>query len=119
MGGTVGVQGWGAWVQGWGARGCVPGLCVCVGVRNGCSLCGGVLPMGARCHAMTVPRAIGASLVTVPGGSTPCLVPSNPCAAQALFVFMALSFCRDEVSWLVRHAEHVTKTKTPEDFADR
>ena len=41
------------------------------------------------------------------------------CCAQALFVFMALSFCRDEVSWLVRHAEHVTKTKTPEDFADK
>ncbi|OXB52456.1 hypothetical protein ASZ78_003229, partial [Callipepla squamata] len=37
---------------------------------------------------------------------------------KALFVFMALSFCRDEVSWLVRHAEHVTKTKTAEDFAD-
>ncbi|KFM04271.1 Nck-associated protein 1-like, partial [Aptenodytes forsteri] len=62
--------------------------------------------------------ATGASRVAVPGGSTPCLVPSNPRSAQALFVFMALSFCRDEVSWLVRHAEHVTKTKTPEDFAD-
>lgn len=46
-------------------------------------------------------------------------VPSKPCSSQALFVFMALSFCRDEVSWLVRHAEHVTKTKNPEDFADR
>ncbi|KFO79223.1 Nck-associated protein 1-like, partial [Cuculus canorus] len=48
----------------------------------------------------------------------PCPVPVNPCFAQALFVFMALSFCRDEVTWLVRHAEHVTKTKTPEDFSD-
>ncbi|KYO35582.1 hypothetical protein Y1Q_0012304 [Alligator mississippiensis] len=38
---------------------------------------------------------------------------------KALYVFMALSFCRDEVSWLVRHAEHVTKTKTPEDYSDR
>ena len=57
--------------------------------------------------------------MAVPGGSTLCLVLSNPDSAQALFVFMALSFCRDEVSWLVRHAEHVTKTKTPEDFADR
>ncbi|XP_006035394.1 nck-associated protein 1-like [Alligator sinensis] len=37
---------------------------------------------------------------------------------KALYVFMALSFCRDEVSWLVRHAEHVTKTKTPEDYSD-
>ena len=31
---------------------------------------------------------------------------------------MALSFIRDEVTWLVRHAENVTKTKTPEDYAD-
>ncbi|XP_050771921.1 nck-associated protein 1-like [Gopherus flavomarginatus] len=33
----------------------------------------------------------------------------------ALCVFVALSLCRDEVNWLVRHAEHVTKT--PEDYA--
>ncbi|XP_035169210.1 nck-associated protein 1-like, partial [Oxyura jamaicensis] len=54
------------------------------------------------------------------GGERPRVgsVSSNPSPAQALFVFMALSFCRDEVSWLVRHAEHVTKTKTPEDFTD-
>lgn len=31
---------------------------------------------------------------------------------------MALSFIRDEVTWLVRHTENVTKTKTPEDYAD-
>ncbi|KAG6921262.1 nck-associated protein 1-like, partial [Chelydra serpentina] len=37
---------------------------------------------------------------------------------KALYVFMALSLCRDELNWLVRHAEHVTKTKTPEDYAD-
>ncbi|KAJ8797913.1 hypothetical protein J1605_001649 [Eschrichtius robustus] len=37
---------------------------------------------------------------------------------KALFAFMALSFIRDEVTWLVRHAENVTKTKTPEDYAD-
>ncbi|ERE84414.1 nck-associated protein 1-like isoform 1 [Cricetulus griseus] len=36
----------------------------------------------------------------------------------ALFAFMALSFIRDEVTWLVRHTENVTKTKTPEDYAD-
>ncbi|XP_067834976.1 nck-associated protein 1-like, partial [Heptranchias perlo] len=36
----------------------------------------------------------------------------------ALFVFMALSFSRDEVSWLVRHAENIVKTKTPEDYMD-
>ncbi|XP_030437532.1 nck-associated protein 1-like isoform X2 [Gopherus evgoodei] len=33
----------------------------------------------------------------------------------ALCVFVVLSLCRDEVNWLVRHAEHVTKT--PEDYA--
>ncbi|XP_074917148.1 nck-associated protein 1-like isoform X3 [Chelonoidis abingdonii] len=37
---------------------------------------------------------------------------------KALCVFVALSLCRDEVNWLLRHAEHVTKTKTPEDYAD-
>ncbi|XP_023066647.1 nck-associated protein 1-like isoform X2 [Piliocolobus tephrosceles] len=37
---------------------------------------------------------------------------------KALFAFMALSFIRDEVTWLVRHTENVTKTKTPEDYAD-
>lgn len=31
---------------------------------------------------------------------------------------MALSFIRDEVTWLVRHMENVTKTKTPEDYTD-
>ncbi|XP_053564242.1 nck-associated protein 1-like [Bombina bombina] len=37
---------------------------------------------------------------------------------KALFAFMALSFCRDEINWLVRHGENVTKTKTPEDYID-
>ncbi|XP_072775669.1 nck-associated protein 1-like isoform X2 [Taeniopygia guttata] len=37
---------------------------------------------------------------------------------KALLVFVALSLCRDEVSWLSRHAEHVTKSKSPEDFSD-
>ncbi|XP_049739314.1 nck-associated protein 1-like isoform X1 [Elephas maximus indicus] len=37
---------------------------------------------------------------------------------KALLAFMALSFIRDEVTWLVRHTENVTKTKTPEDYAD-
>ncbi|KAJ8259356.1 hypothetical protein COCON_G00183680 [Conger conger] len=37
---------------------------------------------------------------------------------KALFVFMALSFSRDEVLWLLRHAENVPKTKTPEDYVD-
>uniref|UniRef100_A0AAR2IKF1 NCK associated protein 1 like n=1 Tax=Pygocentrus nattereri TaxID=42514 RepID=A0AAR2IKF1_PYGNA len=37
---------------------------------------------------------------------------------KALFVFMALSFSRDEVLWLVRHSENIPKTKTPEDYSD-
>ncbi|XP_030633135.1 nck-associated protein 1-like [Chanos chanos] len=37
---------------------------------------------------------------------------------KALFVFMALSFSRDEVLWLVRHSENIPKTKTPEDYTD-
>ncbi|XP_006006697.1 nck-associated protein 1-like [Latimeria chalumnae] len=37
---------------------------------------------------------------------------------KALFVFMALSFSRDEVYWLVRHAENMTKVKNPEDYMD-
>ncbi|KAF4093728.1 hypothetical protein AMELA_G00005270 [Ameiurus melas] len=37
---------------------------------------------------------------------------------KVLFVFMALSFSRDEICWLVRHHENVPKTKTPEDYTD-
>ncbi|XP_036415793.1 nck-associated protein 1-like isoform X2 [Colossoma macropomum] len=37
---------------------------------------------------------------------------------KALYVFMALSFSRDEVLWLVRHSENIPKTKTPEDYSD-
>ncbi|XP_047666114.1 nck-associated protein 1-like [Tachysurus fulvidraco] len=37
---------------------------------------------------------------------------------KALFVFMALSFSRDEICWLVRHHENVPKTKSPEDYSD-
>ncbi|XP_068171059.1 nck-associated protein 1-like isoform X2 [Antennarius striatus] len=37
---------------------------------------------------------------------------------KALFVFMALSFSRDEVLWLVRHSDNMPKTKTPEDYID-
>ena len=38
---------------------------------------------------------------------------------QALYVFMALAFTRDEVLWLVRHSENIPKTKTPEDYVDK
>lgn len=37
---------------------------------------------------------------------------------KALFVFMALSFSRDEVLWLVRHSENMPKIKTLEDYVD-
>ncbi|KAM6928315.1 nck-associated protein 1-like [Xenentodon cancila] len=37
---------------------------------------------------------------------------------KALFVFMALSFSRDEVLWLVRHSENMPKIKTLEDYND-
>ncbi|XP_028262239.1 nck-associated protein 1-like [Parambassis ranga] len=37
---------------------------------------------------------------------------------KALFVFMALSFSRDEVLWLVKHSENMPKLKTPEDYVD-
>nr|XP_028577059.1 nck-associated protein 1-like isoform X4 [Podarcis muralis] len=37
---------------------------------------------------------------------------------KAVYVFMALSFCRDEVTWLCRHSEHVSKSKNPEEFTD-
>uniref|UniRef100_A0A8B9HKT3 NCK associated protein 1 like n=1 Tax=Astyanax mexicanus TaxID=7994 RepID=A0A8B9HKT3_ASTMX len=37
---------------------------------------------------------------------------------KALYVFMALSFSRDEILWLVRHSENIPKTKTPEDYSD-
>ncbi|TMS19351.1 Nck-associated protein 1-like [Larimichthys crocea] len=41
------------------------------------------------------------------------------CFSQlALFVFMALSFSRDEVLWLVRHSENMPKIKMPEDYID-
>uniref|UniRef100_A0A8D0B276 NCK associated protein 1 like n=1 Tax=Salvator merianae TaxID=96440 RepID=A0A8D0B276_SALMN len=37
---------------------------------------------------------------------------------KAIYVFMALSFCRDEVTWLCRHSEHASKSKNQEDFSD-
>lgn len=44
----------------------------------------------------------------------------SPCdLLQALYVFMALSFSRDEVLWLTRHSENIPKIKTPEDYIDK
>uniref|UniRef100_A0A8B9P1Z2 NCK associated protein 1 like n=1 Tax=Apteryx owenii TaxID=8824 RepID=A0A8B9P1Z2_APTOW len=68
----------------------------------------GALHRGRRTYLRGALRELEALLADQPGLLGP----------KALFVFMALAFCRDEVSWLARHAEHVTKTKTPEDFTD-
>lgn len=76
-----------------------------------------MVPVPAQCHVVPVTSETSATPVAVLGGNTLWLVPSDP--PQALFVFMALSLCRDEVTWLARHAGHITKTRTPEDFADR
>uniref|UniRef100_A0A672V1X7 NCK associated protein 1 like n=1 Tax=Strigops habroptila TaxID=2489341 RepID=A0A672V1X7_STRHB len=38
--------------------------------------------------------------------------------SQALLVFLALSLCRDEVRWLLRHSEHAPKPKPAEDCTD-
>lgn len=37
---------------------------------------------------------------------------------KALLVFLALSLCRDEVRWLLRHSEHAPKPKPAEDCTD-
>lgn len=37
---------------------------------------------------------------------------------KALFVFMALSFARDEIIWLLRHADNMPK-KSADDFIDK
>ncbi|RXM30390.1 Nck-associated protein 1 [Acipenser ruthenus] len=37
---------------------------------------------------------------------------------KALFVFMALSFARDEIIWLLRHADNIQK-KSADDFIDK
>ncbi|XP_063997067.1 nck-associated protein 1-like isoform X3 [Pogoniulus pusillus] len=68
----------------------------------------GSLHRGRRSYLRGAVRELWALLEDQPGLLAP----------KALFVFMALSFCRDEVAWLARHAGHVTKTKTPEDFMD-
>uniref|UniRef100_A0A8C8RPF9 NCK associated protein 1 like n=1 Tax=Pelusios castaneus TaxID=367368 RepID=A0A8C8RPF9_9SAUR len=68
----------------------------------------GQLHRNRRAFLRTTVRELQALLDDQPGLLGP----------KALCVFVALSLCRDEVNWLVRHAEHVTKTKTPEDYMD-
>ncbi|XP_032879703.1 nck-associated protein 1 isoform X3 [Amblyraja radiata] len=38
---------------------------------------------------------------------------------KALFVFMALSFARDEIIWLLRHADNIPRTRNSDDFIDK
>lgn len=85
-------------------------------MRQGVSARAAWAHFGSTCRVLCVGSA---QRLLVPARWQHHVRSNRACCAQALFVFMALSFCRDEVSWLVRHAEHVTKTKTPEDFADK
>jgi len=45
------------------------------------------------------------------------------CLCQSLYLWMSLSFARDEFQWLLRHAENVPQKKSAatkaEDYVDR
>lgn len=76
--GVQGVCGCRVWAQGAGCQALhVPGGVKWVRVGS----VWGVLLVPAWCHVVTVPRAIGTNPVGVPGGSTPCLVPSKSCSS--------------------------------------
>ncbi|XP_060108145.1 nck-associated protein 1-like [Heteronotia binoei] len=68
----------------------------------------GQLHRGRRNFLRNAVREMEAILANEPGLLGP----------KVVYVFMALSFCRDEVTWLCRHSEHVSKGKNPEDFSD-
>ncbi|XP_054859951.1 nck-associated protein 1-like [Eublepharis macularius] len=68
----------------------------------------GQLHRGRRNFLRNAVREMEAVLANEPGLLGP----------KVVYVFMALSFCRDEVTWLCRHSEHVSKGKNPEDFSD-
>ncbi|XP_068027397.1 LOW QUALITY PROTEIN: nck-associated protein 1-like, partial [Melanerpes formicivorus] len=68
----------------------------------------GALHRGRRSYLRGAVRELWALLEDQPGLLAP----------KALLVFMALSLCRDELAWLARHAGHVTKSRSPEDFVD-
>ncbi|XP_062975325.1 nck-associated protein 1-like [Elgaria multicarinata webbii] len=68
----------------------------------------GQLHRGRRHFLRNAVREMEAILANEPGLLGP----------KAIYVFMALSFCRDEVTWLCRHSEHVSKGKNPEEFTD-
>uniref|UniRef100_A0A670Z313 NCK associated protein 1 like n=1 Tax=Pseudonaja textilis TaxID=8673 RepID=A0A670Z313_PSETE len=66
----------------------------------------GQLHRGRRNFLRNAVREMEAILANEPGLLGP----------KAIYVFMALSFCRDEVAWLCRHSEH--KGKNQEEFTD-
>ncbi|XP_007429574.1 nck-associated protein 1-like [Python bivittatus] len=68
----------------------------------------GQLHRGRRNFLRNAVREMEAILANEPGLLGP----------KAVYVFMALSFCRDEVSWLCRHSEHISKGKNQEEFTD-
>ncbi|KAF7240309.1 Nck-associated protein 1-like [Varanus komodoensis] len=68
----------------------------------------GQLHRGRRAFLRNAVREMEAILANEPGLLGP----------KAIYVFMALSFCRDEVTWLCRHSEHVSKGKNLEEFTD-
>ncbi|XP_077185377.1 nck-associated protein 1-like [Paroedura picta] len=68
----------------------------------------GQLHRGRRTYLRNAVREMETILANEPGLLGP----------KVVYVFMALSFCRDEVTWLCRHSEHVSKGKNPEDFSD-
>ncbi|XP_048343540.1 nck-associated protein 1-like [Sphaerodactylus townsendi] len=68
----------------------------------------GQLHRGRRNFLRNAVREMEAVLANEPGLLGP----------KAVYVFMALSFCREEVAWLCRHSEHVSKGKNTEDFSD-
>lgn len=68
----------------------------------------GQLHRGRRNFLRNAVREMEAILANEPGLLGP----------KVIYVFMALAFCRDEVTWLCRHSEHVTKIKNLEEFTD-
>uniref|UniRef100_A0A8C6VFY0 Nck-associated protein 1-like n=1 Tax=Naja naja TaxID=35670 RepID=A0A8C6VFY0_NAJNA len=66
----------------------------------------GQLHRGRRNFLRNAVREMEAILANEPGLLGP----------KAIYIFMALSFCRDEVTWLCRHSEH--KGKNQEEFTD-
>lgn len=72
-------------------------------------VCLGIIELG---EFLIFQRNIFLSLSLLPSTFCPSL------SSKALFVFMALSFARDEIIWLLRHADNIQKKNT-DDFIDK